>query len=154
MARTVLYPINCEKSLEKIAGVELIVPAGTSSLTLYAVVDPVKQSGEVFNCVLRLYFSPDNGSTWFCDNKSEGIALGEAGHAEGSAPGVIPSDDSEYVFVPNNSASIGTEIFRGRSVAGLKARGSVTVLGGNNGGPVQVGLVLVATNQIGEEVAF
>ena len=154
MARTILYPTNCAKSVEVTSGIDLVVPAGTSSITLYAVVDPAKQSGEAFDNVMKLFFSDDNGATWASYNKGGGIAQGTAGHAEGAAPGIVPSDNSEYVFIPNDSASVGTEIFRGRPVAGLLCRGTITVLGGNNGGPVEVGLVLVATNQFGEEVPF
>lgn len=153
------HPINIEHTSTAVP-----VPAGTTDIRFSLVSYQPTRDKPQFGAILQALWTDANGRTpakagrwqslpkdsWEQSEIDEGLPI--SGHAVGSGPGTVPHDVGPFEFAVEGSPAVnGNDRPEWATHALLK----YTLLGGNNGGPVYVSVVLetFAVDQVGGTVS-
>ena len=129
------------------------VPDGCTDVRFSLVSTDEMRKLPQFGQIMQVWWTDANGKTpikrdlfqnfgkpsWSQDELAEGLPT--SGHAVGSAPGVVPHDAGPFAYEVEGSPAVNaSDRPEGYTHAFLR----YTVLGGNNGSPVYVSVVLEA----------
>jgi hypothetical protein len=133
----------------------IAIPAGAVEFGMRILLDPAMLNSGGFGAKYGHLHSLDNGSTWKISGNA-GLppgSIGTVGNAAGMDPGLIPSDlATMYDFVEPDEGSSGTE----SSIPAGATHAAVFIepLGGNNGGPVEIGAIVFFRDANGASIDF
>lgn len=155
-------PINNQQTTTPIR-----LPAGCAQFQWSIVsAQPMRERSQ-FGCDLVSFVTDDRGTAtvkadrwvsypaanWQPEDVADGLPV--AGHAVGSPAGVIPHDVGPFAYVVEESPAVYT-IRQGPNADPQYTHALLqyTILGGNNGSPVQVAVVLEAFDEHGQPLAW
>lgn len=131
------------------------IPSGAVEYGMRILLDPAMLTNGMFGANYGHLYSLDNGSTWKVAGNA-GLppgSIGTVGNAVGMDLGLIPSDVATmFDFIEPDEGSSGTE---GSIPAGAThAAVYIEPLGGNNGGPVEIGAIVFFRDANGASIDF
>lgn len=155
------HPINMEQS-----SVPVQVPNGTAAVRFSLVAAQPMRDRPQFGARLQIWWTDAQNRTplkrdlwqsfpkpaWTPEEIEEGLPI--SSHAVGSPPGIVPHDVGPFPYVVEGAPAVNQGDVLGNPPGYTHVLLRYTILGGNNGSPVNVAVVLEAFDGDGNPLEF